>query len=142
MEELQRVPVRKAVPRYWPLFLAGVLLFIVGPALYVWQFSLGHLWMPWYVLVLASLGVLLMIMSVWRRPGIVRIAGLLVFVLLCGLEWFVLLEATKTPLYTGPAQPGRKLPEFAAALADGTAFTSLDLEKGIPTVLVFFRGRW
>jgi hypothetical protein len=58
------------------------------------------------------------------------------------MEWFLVLVATKTPAYTGPAQPGSKVPAFAAMLADGTAFTKDDLEKGIDTVLVFFRGRW
>jgi hypothetical protein len=142
MEDVQPAATATAAPRRWPLFLLGVLLFFLGPALYVVQISLGHLWMPWYLPLLASVGVVLMLMSAWRRRGVLRIAGLMVFVLLCGVEWYLVLVATKTPLYTGPAQPGRKAPAFAATLADGTPFTNLDLEKGIPTALVFFRGRW
>jgi hypothetical protein len=129
-------------PRRWPLFLAGVLLFLAGPILYVVQFSQGQLWMPWYVPVLATIGVLFMIASVWQRRGVLRSLGLVAFLLLCEMEWYLVLVATKTPAYTGPAQPGTKVPAFAATLADGTAFTNDDLEKGVDTVLVFFRGRW
>ena len=50
--------------------------------------------------------------------------------------------ATKTPEYTGPVRPGAKLPEFAATRADGTSFTSQDVEDEVRSVLVFFRGRW
>ena len=129
-------------PRRVPLFLAGVLLFLVGPAIYFVQFRLKYLWMPWYLPILASAGVLLMIVSVWQRRGIWRSAGLILFVLLCGFQWYLVLVATKTPLYTGPGQPGLKVPAFDTTLADGKAFTHEDLDSGIPTVLVFFRGRW
>ena len=129
-------------PRGWPLFLVGVLLCVLGPALYVVQFRSSLLWMPWYVPVLSTLGVALMFVSVWRRRGVVRSLGLAVFSLMCGFEWFLALVVFASPAYTGPAGPSRKLPEFAATLADGRPFTQRDLETGDPTVLVFFRGRW
>jgi len=44
------------------------------------------------------------------------------------------------PLQPEPAQPGRKVPQFAAQFADGTPFTTADLEHGTSTVQVFFRG--
>ena len=142
MDNVQTAATTKAPPRRRPFFFAGVLLFLLGPAMYFVQLRLGHLWMPWYVPVLASIGVLFMMVSVWQRRGVLRSAGLLLFVLLCGFEWFLALVATKSPVYTGPAQPGRQIPAFAATLADGKTFTNYDLENGIPTVLVFFRGRW
>src|SRR5438876_1300183 len=116
-----------------PLFLLGVLLFLLGPVLYVVLFSLKHLGLPWYVPVLGTVGVVLMFLSVWQRPGILRGAALILFVLLCAGEWFVGLVLTRTPAYAGPARVGSKLPVFATALADGTAFTNKDLESGVPT---------
>ena len=131
-----------ARPRHWPLFLAGILLFLLGPAAYVVQFRLKHLGAPWYVPILASAGAALMIASVWRRRGVVRTIVLVLFAVVCGLEWQVLLVGSRSPVYTGPAQPGRKVPQFTATLADGRPFSESDLETGISTVLVFFRGRW
>ena len=131
-----------APPRRRPYFLLGVLLVIVGVAGYVVQLRMKQLVVPWYAPALATIGVLLMVLSVRQRPGVLRIAGLVLFVLLAGFEWFFVLAASKTPAYTGPAQPGHKVPAFTAALADGRAFTEKDLENGFPTVMLFFRGRW
>jgi hypothetical protein len=127
--------------RRWPLFLVGVLLFIAGPAIYYVQFQMKHLVTPWYAPIMASVGVLLMAMSVWQRRGVLRSVGLVLFVLMCGMEWFMLL-GMGTPAYTGPAQSGSKVPTFATALADGKSYTNKDLQDGKPTVLLFFRGRW
>ena len=71
-----------------------------------------------------------------------RAGGVVLFAALCGFQWFAFVVATRTPDYTGPAQTGQKIPAFTTALADGTSFTNKDLEKGKPTVLLFFRGRW
>jgi hypothetical protein len=131
-----------ALPRGRPLFALGVLLFFLGLLIYVVQFRLKHLVTPWHVPILATLGVLLMGASVWQRPGVWRIAGLALFGLVCGFEWFFLAAGSKSPVYTGPAQPGRKIPAFAGTRADGRMFGDSDLEQGVPTVLLFFRGRW
>jgi hypothetical protein len=128
--------------RHWLLFSAGISLFVLGPVWFVVQFRLKHLGAAWYVPILASAGLLLLILSVWRRRGIVRIAFLMLFTIVCGFEWFILTVAARSPAYTGPAQPGRKVPQFAARLADGAPFTTADLEHGPSTVLVFFRGHW
>lgn len=128
-------------PRRWPLFLMGVLLFLLGPAIYLVQVILGQLGMPWHVPVLAAVGVLFMTGSVLQRPGVWRSVGLVVFALLCGLEWFFVLVVAKTPPYEGP-QVSDKVPEFAATYADGRAFTNKDLEDGKPSVLLFYRGHW
>lgn len=130
------------VPRRVPLFLLGVGLFVLGPAIYAFQLHAKHLVVPWHVPLLATAGVVCMLASVWQRRGVLRGVGALVFFTVCALEWLLVGIVFKTPAYTGPAQPGRKLPAFQAALANGTPFTERDLEQGTPTVLVFFRGRW
>lgn len=71
-----------------------------------------------------------------------RGAGLLLFVVLCGLEWYFIAVASKSPPYAGPAVPGQKIPTFSASLPDGTPFTQASLADGNPSLLVFFRGRW
>jgi hypothetical protein len=128
--------------RRLPLFLLGILFFIAGPAIYAAQFQMRHLTTPWYAPILATMGVLLMVVSVVRRPGILRGIGLVLFALFCGMEWFMVLVALVTPAYSGPAQIGRTLPAFATELADGKTFTDKNLADGTPTVLLFFRGRW
>ena len=141
---MENVPSDTAVsvpPRRWPLFLMGVLLFLLGPAIYVVQVILGRLEMPWHVPVLSAVGVLLMAASVLQRPGVWRSMGLVLFALLCGLQWFFVLVVAKTPPYEGP-QVSDKVPAFAATYADGRAFTNKDLEDGKPTVLLFYRGHW
>jgi hypothetical protein len=129
-------------PGHWLLFLAGVLLFLLGPVLYVVQLRSKNLGAPWFVPILASVGAALMIVSLWRRRGVVRAILLVLFTIVCGFEWFMLAVGFRTPAYTGPAQPGRKIPAFTAMLASGEPLTDKDLEKGASTVLLFFRGRW
>jgi hypothetical protein len=128
--------------RHWLLFFAGTALLVLGPVCYVVQFRLKNLGAAWYVPILSSAGVLLLILSVWRRRGIVRMVFVMLFAILCGFEWYFFFVATRTPAYTGPAQPGRKVPQFAAQLADGSPFTAAELEKGTWTALVFYRGHW
>ena len=127
---------------HWLLFFAGIALFVAGPVWFVAQFRMKQLGAAWYVPILSTAGIVLLMLSVWRRRGIMRTIFLILFAIICGFEWFTFAVATRSPAYTGPAQPGRKVPEFAAHLADGTPFTSAELEKGMSTVLVFYRGRW
>jgi hypothetical protein len=134
--------VRPTARRRPPLFLLGVALFLLGPILYVILFNQGHLATPWYVPILATAGVLFMILSVRQRGGFLRSTGLALFVLLCAAQWFIFVVASKTPAYAGPVQVGGSLPAFTANLADGKTFANKDLAGGEPTVLVFFRGRW
>lgn len=129
-------------PRHWPLFLVGVACFVLGPVIYALQMRVGSLRVPWYWPALATLGALFMAGSAWKHRGVLRIAGLVVFSIFCGLQWFFFGFATKTPVYAGPARVGAKLPVFAATFADGRAFTDKSLEDGVRSVLVFFRGRW
>jgi hypothetical protein len=138
---MENTPTINTAPRRWPFFFIGVLLFIVGPVAYAIQMNMHRLSMPWYIPILSTIGVLLMLLSVVQRRGIVRIVFLVLFMLFCGFEWMSLL-ATSTPKYVGPAQTGHKLPEFSASLANGARFTNKDLENGTPSALLFFRGHW
>jgi len=142
--EMQQPQTSIASPpkRRWPLFLIGVLLFLIGPAIYTAQLGAKHLGLPWYLPVLSAVGVILMIASVRQRRGVIRIAALVLFLLVCGFEWYFVFVATRTPEYTGPAKPQAKVPAFTTKLADGKPFTDKDLQSGVPTLLVFFRGHW
>ena len=106
------------------------------------SFRLKNLGPAWYIPILSSAGVGLLVLSAWRRRGIVRIVFLALFAVVCGFEWFIFAVAARSPAYTGPAQPGRKVPQFAARLADGTPFTTAELERGTWAVMVFYRGHW
>ena len=138
----QTLPDEVKPPRGWPLFLAGAVLFVLGPIGYVIQFEQAHFTTPWYLPILSTLGVLLMAASVFRSWSVLRTIGVVVFALICGLEWFVFAVATKTPPYAGPAIAGARTPAFSAKLADGQTFTDRDLARGTPTILLFYRGHW
>ena len=143
MENVQPGSSSPATPvRGGPFFLIGILLFVLGPALYAVALQWGDLQMPWYLPILATLGVFCMVYSVSQRRIVWRKIVLTLFFALCVFEWFFILMVAKTPLYTGPGQPGEKIPAFATTLADGTSFTNQNLEDGKRTVLLFFRGRW
>jgi hypothetical protein len=118
------------------------MLVVAGPVAYWLQVRTRQLWTPWYLPLLATVGVALMVASLRRRRGWVRTILLLPCVLICGMEWYLIGVASRTPAYTGPAQPGQSVPAFRARLADGKPFTEADLKQGTPSVLVFFRGRW
>jgi hypothetical protein len=126
-------------PRNLLLFLMGIVLFIVGPIAYFIQLRIPRFDVPWYMPILSTIGVLLMTVSagaVWRK------IVLMLFLVLCGLEWYFMVEFAKTPVYSGPAKIGQKLPALHASFADGKDFTQGDLEKGKRSAIIFFRGKW
>jgi hypothetical protein len=126
--------------RWW--FVAGAGLVLVGLAAYFAQVALKVLTVPWYAPVLATAGLGLMAVAMWRRRTAARMIGLGLFALVTAFEWAFLLSLSRLPAYTGPVRVGQTLPPFATTLADGKPFTERDLDTGVPTVLVFFRGRW
>jgi hypothetical protein len=131
-------------PRRLPgrlFLLLGPVLAVLGIAVYVVQFSLQQLRAPWYMPALATLGVLLVALSLWERRSVWRVLALVVVVLLAGLEW-AFMFAMRLPPYTGPIAEGRTFPAFVTARADGTPFSQKNLEGDQNTALVFFRGRW
>jgi hypothetical protein len=123
-------------------FWAGIGACLLGLALVAVQFGLKYLFVPWYSPMLFTLGAVLVFLSVVRRRSVLRIVALVLVTVLAGLEWYVLVSMIKLPDYTGPAQPGKKLPHFQAVLANGRPFTESDLSDGSRRVMTFFRGRW
>src|SRR5687767_9025752 len=112
-------------PRRAPLFLIGVVVFILGPAINFTQMMLGQFPTPWCLPVFATAGVLLMAISTWQNRSILRGVFAVPFMALCVGKWLLVLllpHLTVTPPYTGPAQTGAKIPAFTASYADGTTF--------------------
>jgi hypothetical protein len=123
------------------LVLLGLLLAVLGIAAYIVQISLQRLWAPWYVPTLATLGALLVLVSLFERRTAWRFLALVVVVLLAGAEWAIIL-AERLPAYKGPIAVGQPFPAFQTSRADGTPFTERDLTGKENNVLVVFRGRW
>ncbi len=123
------------------LMWLGVVLAPLGIAGYALQFQLRRLDTPWYTVALAGLGVILVILSLWQRFTVWRLAALLFVGGLAVLEG-LFLYSMRLPEYKGPAVPGRPFPAFAAARDDGKPFTQAHLKGDKDTALVFFRGHW
>jgi hypothetical protein len=133
-----------AVPRRYPgrLFLAlGLALTALGVIGYVVQLSAQRLFAPWYMPWSATLGVFLLVVSLWQARTVWRWLALLLVMLFAGAEWAFLL-GERLPPYSGPVTVGKPFPAFATVRADGTSFTQRDLEGDQNGVMVFFRGRW
>jgi hypothetical protein len=123
------------------LGIAVALLGAIGYGIALMKFAI--LDTPWYVPILATLGVCLIALSIVRRLTIWRIAALLLIGLLAGSEWWFLAVESRLQPYTGPVVPEKPFPEFSPAYqSDGTAFTRDNLVGKENTVLVFFRGFW
>ena len=120
----------------------GLAVGILAPFLYVAQLAAKRLTAPWYVPILGTVALCLVLLAVIRVRTVGRkIAFLLLGVLATG-EWFFLLYASKVPAYAGPVAVGQPFPAFATTFADGPPFTQADLLGERNTVMVFFRGRW
>jgi hypothetical protein len=121
----------------------GLFLAVLAIALCVVQFmALRRLVVPWHLPALTTLGAVLLLVALTRRRSVTRIVAFVLIVALAAFEWHFLLNLTTLPGYTGPAQTGQPLPAFQTRLADGSSFSDSDLRDGVPTVMVFFRGRW
>jgi hypothetical protein len=124
------------------VFLAlGLLLPVLGIAGYAAQLSQQHLTTPWYMPIAATLGAVLVAVSMWKSPGILRGIALLLVVVIASGEWALLMKL-RLPQYKGPIAAGKPFPAFTTMRADGSSFTQRDLEGPKDHVLVFFRGRW
>jgi FtsH-binding integral membrane protein len=131
-------------PRRYPgrlFLLLGLGLAVLGVAAYVVQVRFGYLKAPWYMPIAATLGVALLVASLWQARTVWRVLALLLLMLVAGAEWAFLL-GTRLPAYTGPVAAGEPFPAFTTARANGAPFTQRDLEGDKNSVLVFFRGRW
>jgi FtsH-binding integral membrane protein len=119
----------------------GLALAVLGLVAYAVQISLQRLMAPWYAPALASLGVVLVVISLVERRTVWRVTALVAVVLLAAAECSF-LYAVRLPPYTGPIAVGRPFPTFETTRADGTPFTERDLAGDQNTALVVFRGRW
>jgi hypothetical protein len=124
-----------------PFLLLGLGLAVLGVVAFVVQIARQQLMAPWYMPILALLGVVLIVISLLERRTIWRVFGLVAVVLLVGAEW-AFLYAVRLPPYTGPIAVGRPFPAFETRQVDGTPFTQRDLAGDRNNALVFFRGRW
>ena len=123
-------------------FWFGLALCLLGPALVAAQFRLKHLIVPWYSPALATLGGVLVLVSLARRPSVLRAIALVVVASFAAFQWVFVGSLIKLPAYDGPVQAGRAFPAFRSTLADGRPFTDADFRDGSRHVMVFFRGRW
>jgi hypothetical protein len=123
------------------LLALGLALAALGIIGYAGQIRMQRLSTPWYMPALATLGVLLVVASLWQKRTVWRFLALFLVVLLAGAEWALLLML-RLPPYTGPVAVGRPFPAFTTTWADGTPMGEHDLQGDQNQVLVFFRGRW
>jgi hypothetical protein len=133
-----------AATRHYPgrLYLAlGLIVPFLGVIAFVVQVSMERLSMPWYMLIAAVLGVLLVLASLWQARSVWRVLALLLVVLIAGAEGSF-FWAMRLPKYDGPAAEGQPFPSFKTVRADGSEFTQRDFEGDKHNVLVTFRGRW
>jgi FtsH-binding integral membrane protein len=121
--------------------LSGLGLAVLGVVAYVVQISLQRLMLPWYMPTLASLGAVLIFVSLLERRTVWRVFALVAVVVLAGAE-VAFLYAVRLPAYAGPVAVGRPFPAFETKRAAGAAFSQVDLAGDQKSVLVFFRGRW
>jgi len=120
----------------------GIVLVLLGPALYVVQLRAKILTVPWYALAVGTAGVALLLLAALRRPSVWRIGALAVAGLVTGAEWYFVLSLSTVPAYTGPVEAGVAFPPFRTTLADGSVFNQDSMRGDQNTALVFFRGRW
>jgi hypothetical protein len=121
------------------LYWLGIAAVVLGVAAYFVQFmALKILTVPWYAPILATVGVIFLVVSFLRRHSLIRLITLVLLLFVAGAEWAFVGWMSRVPAYEGPAI-GQPLPDFAISTADGTALTNRDL-VGQPTVLVFYRG--
>jgi hypothetical protein len=125
------------------LLWLGIACAVIGVPLYFVQLRFaGRTDDPWYMPGLATVGVLLVLLSFRGRPTIIRGLALLLVLGLAAGEWWSLLIYARLPAYAGPVAAGESFPAFQAKLADGKPFTQADLPGDRSTALVFFRGHW
>jgi hypothetical protein len=120
---------------------AGIVLAILGPAAYALQLWARQLFTPWYVPIVGTLGLALIIMALVYARSAGRVMVLVLVGILAAGEWTLMLTVAKLPAYAGPLEVGKPVPAFETQLADGSGFRSGDLNGKQNTLLVFFRGR-
>jgi peroxiredoxin len=118
------------------LAVASIVVFFVQ------VFGAKRLITPWYLPIGGTLACLLALAGAVQKRRWWSWLIATVCVALAGLEWALLLFATVLPAYTGPLAVEGKLPEFHATLADGSIIDRTYFERGRPSAVIFFQGRW
>jgi peroxiredoxin len=132
-----------AKKRAGSLFWFGAVLAISVVVVFFLQVSWAKaLVTPWYLPVGGTLAAIIMLMGLGRPRTWWRVGAVMVFGAIACLEWYFVLALTVLPPYTGPIGQGSAVPAFHAVLADGSAIDESYFQRGKPTVLVFFQGRW
>ena len=92
---------------------------------------------------LATLGTLLVLLSLGRRFGVLRLIALLLVGTIAAGEWWFILVYARLPHETGRIVEKQPFPAFTATVAsDGSPFTQDSLTGKQNTVIVFFRGHF
>lgn len=121
------------------VWLAGTLLIAAGPLIHVSEFFRGAVAVPWYALVLSAVGLTPILFVTVRRPARLRVVLASVLALVTIFIWLYVLIGLRITEEPGNVQPGTRLPEFSAYLADGSPFGLADLKSRAPCAVVFFR---
>ena len=122
--------------------ILGILLPFVGIAIYAFQIQAKVLRSPWYIPILATAGLLLIILALLQSRSVIRWLFAVFFTLFAAMLWVVFGVLMNVPEYTGPVKVEQPFPNFSTTFADGSAFTQDNLKGSQNTVMVFFRGRW
>jgi hypothetical protein len=125
------------------IYLAlGMLLAVSGVGIYAARFQAKILDTPWYVPILATVGLALVALALVQARSVWRWLAAVFCTLFAAALWLFLLVFLRAPPYTGPVQVGQLFPAFSTTLSDGSTFTQQNLHGDKNTVMVFFRGRW
>lgn len=121
----------------------GLALPFIGLVIYgVILFVFKQYTTPWYLPILATLGLYLVFLSVLQSRSLWRFLALGFSGFMTVFLWYGLVFMTKLPIYDGPLRVGEVMPSFNVFRADGSLFTQSNLVGDKNTVLIFFRGRW
>lgn len=124
------------------LFWGGAVLAIALVGVFVAQVAWARLLItPWYLPIVGTLAAAIVLVTLGRPLRWWRVAVALLCVALAGMEWLFLF-GTALPAYGGPIAKGSPMPAFHASLADGTPIDASFFQRGRPTAVVFFQGRW
>lgn len=123
------------------LLLQGFVLALIAVAAAFAQSRMELLFVPWYVPILMTVGLLFAVAALVKGRSIGRWVGFFFLFVLAGGSW-AMIGLARLPAYAGPLVEGKAFPAFTVVRADGTPFTQRDLEGDADNILVFFRGRW
>src|SRR5262245_61352539 len=90
------------------LLYLGMLTALAGVAIFMVQFNAAILKTPWYMPILATVGMVLIFASLKQQRTAARWIAAGLFTLFAGFQWFAMLVMMKLPAYVGPAKVGQE----------------------------------